>query len=229
MLALARHFDLTFPQITTSPDDLVCAIRRLPSPDQPFGNSSVVRVPIAALRTRADGFTRMLAAMGAMNSSARQQLACDAESVESSGALPRSLRKVVLLETTATEWVLFNRVPGFKQLGGCVRHSRVSMRTGLCSDSLHHFGEEMFDSDFLRSVDPGDARVATPPPGRTRRGSATAKRHVTPLTTGSTPWPRTIPKVREPRGLANISVRLPVNGSGAPISRSQSAGMEVSD
>ncbi len=151
----ARHFGLEHREYYLTPDDLVTAIPKVAaSYDQPFGNSSVLPAYYCALKAREDGCTRMLAGDGGDELFGGNSRYAMQKVFQLYHALPMGLRQAVL-EPAATQWGLFRRVPGFKQMGGYVRHSRVAMPDRLDTFKLlNQLGEEqLFEPDFLASVD----------------------------------------------------------------------------
>jgi asparagine synthase (glutamine-hydrolysing) len=151
----ARHFGLEHREYYLTPDDLVTTIPKVAaSYDQPFGNSSVLPAYYCALKARQDGFTRMLAGDGGDELFAGNSRYAMQKVFQMYHTLPAGLRQAVL-EPAATQWSLFRRVPGFKQIGGYVRHSRVAMPDRLDTfNLLNRLGEDLlFEPDFLASVD----------------------------------------------------------------------------
>ncbi len=150
----ARHFGLEHREYYLTPDDLVSAIPKVAaSYDQPFGNSSVLPAYYCALKAREDGVTRMLAGDGGDELFGGNSRYAMQKVFQLYHALPAGLRESVL-EPAATQWGLFRRVPGFKQIGGYVRHSRVAMPDRLDTFKLlYRLGEaQLFEPDFLASV-----------------------------------------------------------------------------
>jgi asparagine synthase (glutamine-hydrolysing) len=151
----ARHFGLVHHEYYLTPDDLVDAIPKLATSfDQPFGNSSVLPAYFCALRAKQDGFSRMLAGDGGDELFAGNSRYAMQKVFQLYYTLPPSLRTEVL-EPVATNWPLFKRVPGLKQLGGYVRHARVAMPDRLDNFKLlNRLGDStMFDAAFRASVD----------------------------------------------------------------------------
>jgi asparagine synthase (glutamine-hydrolysing) len=105
--------------------------------DQPFGNSSLLPAYFCALRAREDGFTRMLAGDGGDELFGGNSRYATQKLFEPYHALPRWVRQAVL-EGPATRWSLFREVPGFRQVGGYVRHARVPMPDRLETFNLLH-------------------------------------------------------------------------------------------
>ena len=152
----AKHFKLVHHEYYVTPDDLVRAIPAVAASfDQPFGNSSVLPAYFCALRAKEDGFTRMLAGDGGDELFAGNSRYAMQKVFELYQALPRSLRASVL-EPAATGWRLFREVPGFRQIGCYVRHSRVTMPARLETfNLLHRLGTDaLLDPAFLARVDP---------------------------------------------------------------------------
>jgi asparagine synthase (glutamine-hydrolysing) len=151
----ARHFGLVHHEYYLTPDDLVDAIPRMAASfDQPFGNSSVLPAYFCALRAKEDGFARMLAGDGGDELFGGNSRYAMQKLFELYGRLPATLRTQVL-EPAATNWALFKRVPGFKQMGGYVRHSRVPMPDRLDNFKLlNRLGDStIFDADFHARID----------------------------------------------------------------------------
>lgn len=134
----ARHLGLAHHTYYVTPDDLVAAIPKVAaSLDQPFGNSSLLPAYFCALRAREDGFTRMLAGDGGDELFGGNSRYATQKLFEPYHALPRWVRQAVL-EGPATRWSLFREVPGFRQVGGYVRHARVPMPDRLETFNLLH-------------------------------------------------------------------------------------------
>ena len=150
----ARHFGLVHHEYYVTPDDLLDAIPKVAAAfDQPFGNSSVVPAYYCALRAKQDGFERMLAGDGGDelfggNSRYAMQKIFDVYQ-----HLPNGLRRLV--EPAALNWALFRRIPGFRQIGGYVRHSRVPLPDRLNTFRLLNQLNEQFllENDFRAAVD----------------------------------------------------------------------------
>jgi asparagine synthase (glutamine-hydrolysing) len=152
-----RHFGLRHHSYYLTPDDIIRAIPKIAANyDQPFGNSSVLPAYFCALRAREDGFTRMLAGDGGDELFAGNSRYATQRAFQLYHGLPHGLRTRVL-EPLATESALFRRVPGFRQLGGYVRHSRLPMPDRLEHfQLLHQLGEQLiFDDDFRSGTDSG--------------------------------------------------------------------------
>ena len=151
----ACHFGLVHHEYYLTPDDLVSAIPKLAAAfDQPFGNSSVLPAYYCALRAKEDGFRRMLAGDGGDELFAGNSRYAMQKFFDFYQRLPHTLRQDIL-EPAAMDWTVLRRVPGFRQLGGYVRHSRVPM-----PDRLHTFGQVqrlgadvLLDPDFRASID----------------------------------------------------------------------------
>jgi asparagine synthase (glutamine-hydrolysing) len=151
----ARHFGLAHHEYYVTPDDVVDAVPKLArSFDQPFGNSSVVPAYYCALRAREDGFTHMLAGDGGDELFAGNARYALQSVFELYHALPKPLRQNVF-DPAALDWPLFRRVPGFRHIGGYIRHSRHPMpdrlETFQLLDRLAH--EDMFEPDYLARID----------------------------------------------------------------------------
>jgi asparagine synthase (glutamine-hydrolysing) len=152
----ARHFKLVHHEYYITPDDLVRAIPQVAASfDQPFGNSSVLPAYYCALRAKEDGFQRMLAGDGGDELFGGNSRYAMQKVFELYHALPRTVRGAIL-EPAATGWDLFRRVPGFRQLGGYVRHSMMPMPARLETfNLLHRLGEDsLLEAEFRASVDP---------------------------------------------------------------------------
>ena len=151
----ARHFGLVHHEYYVTPDDLVGAIPKMAASfDQPFGNSSVLPAYFCALRAREDGSTRLLAGDGGDELFGGNSRYAMQKAFEVYHALPRRLRHTVL-EPAACNSALFRGVPGFRQLGGYVRHSRAEMPDRLNAFNLLHFVgiEALLDPDFRAGLD----------------------------------------------------------------------------
>ena len=206
----ARHFGLRHHEYYVTPDDLVGAIPAVAaSLDQPFGNSSVLPAYFCALRAREDGFTRMLAGDGGDELFGGNSRYAMQNAFELYHALPRGLRKRIL-EPVATDWPLFRRAPGLRQLGGYVRHARTEMPDRLNAFNLLDFIgiETVLDPAFRASID-----VADP----VRRQRETWRRSDAPSLTNRMleyDWKFTLadsdlPKVRAAAQLADVTVGYP--------------------
>jgi asparagine synthase (glutamine-hydrolysing) len=152
----ARHFKLVHHEYYITPDDLVRAIPQVAASfDQPFGNSSVLPAYYCALRAKEDGFQRMLAGDGGDELFGGNSRYAMQKVFELYHSLPRTVRGAIL-EPAATGWDLFRRVPGFRQLGGYVRHSMMPMPARLETfNLLHRLGEDsLLEAEFRASVDP---------------------------------------------------------------------------
>jgi len=150
----ARHFGLEHHEYYLTPDDLVTAIPKVAaSYDQPFGNSSVLPAYYCALKAKEGGCTRLLAGDGGDELFGGNSRYAMQKVFQLYHALPAGLRRTVL-EPAATQWGMFRRVPGLKQVGGYVRHSSVDMPDRLDTfNLLSRLGEkELFEPDFLLSV-----------------------------------------------------------------------------
>jgi asparagine synthase (glutamine-hydrolysing) len=153
----ARHFGLVHKEYYVTPDDVADAVPKLAASfDQPFGNSSVLPAYYCARRAKEDGFTRLLAGDGGDELFAGNTRYALQQVFELYHRMPRGLRRG-LLEPAAVNWKLFTRVPGFRQLGGYVRHSRHPMPERLETfQLLDQLGQEdMFEPEFRASIDPG--------------------------------------------------------------------------
>jgi asparagine synthase (glutamine-hydrolysing) len=205
----ARHFGLVHHEYYVTPDDLLDAIPKVAASfDQPFGNSSVVPAYYCALRAKQDGFERMLAGDGgdelfAGNSRYAMQKIFDVYQ-----RLPNTLRSVV--EPAAVNWRLFRRVPGFRQIGGYVRHSRVPLPDRLDTFRLlNHLDEEFLLEGDFRSV------VDVQSPAARQRGTWHAIRadsllnHMLAFDWKYTLADNDLPKVRFATQLAGVAVRYP--------------------
>jgi asparagine synthase (glutamine-hydrolysing) len=133
----ARHFGLDHREYYVTPNDLVEAIPRVASStDQPFGNSSILPAYYCALRAKEDGHTRMLAGDGGDELFGGNARYASQKIFEYYQVVPRALRH--LIEPPAMNWKLFRQVPGFRQFGGYVRHSRIPMPDRMESFNLLH-------------------------------------------------------------------------------------------
>ena len=96
-----------------------------------------------------------LPAMAAMNFSAGIRVT-RCRRCSSSTTRFRGTVRGAILEPAATGWDLFRRVPGFRQLGGYVRHSMMPMPARLETfNLLHRLGEDsLLEAEFRASVDP---------------------------------------------------------------------------
>ena len=151
----ARHFGLVHHEYYVTPDDVAEAMPRLAASfDQPFGNSSVLPAYYCARRAREDGFTHMLAGDGGDELFAGNSRYAWQQVFDVYHRLPRALRHRVV-DPAASSWPLFRRVPGFRQLGGYVRHARHDMpdrlETFQLLDRLDQ--DEMFDQAFQARID----------------------------------------------------------------------------
>ena len=206
----ARHFGLDHHEYYITPDDLVESIPNVAdSFDQPFGNSSVVPAYYCALRAREDGFTRMLAGDGGDELFGGNSRYATQKLFDVYHALPQGLRTAVL-EPPARDWVLFRRVPGFRQLGGYVRHSMVTMPARLETFNLMHQPEmqSLLEPDFAAKVDP-----AAPYERQSAVWNAVDARTLTNRMLGYD-WKFTLadsdlPKVRSASHLAGVRVGYP--------------------
>jgi asparagine synthase (glutamine-hydrolysing) len=209
----ARHFGLVHHEHYLTPEDLVASIPKVAaSTDQPFGNSSILPAYHCALRARQDGFTRMLAGDGGDELFGGNSRYAMQKLFELYHLIPRGLRSAVL-EPPATGWPLFRRVPGFRQLGGYVRHSMVPMPDRLDTFKLlHRLGEEtILEPDFLARVDPREPLI------RQRATWAGIKADSLVNRMLAYDWKYTLadsdlPKVRGATQLARVSVGYPFLG-----------------
>ncbi len=209
----ARHFGLEHREYYLTPDDLVTAIPRVAaSYDQPFGNSSVLPAYYCALSAKEDGTTRMLAGDGGDELFGGNSRYSMQKVFQLYHSLPAGLRQAVL-EPAATQWGLFRRVPGFKQIGGYVRHSRMAMPDRLDTfNLLNRLGEEqLFEPDFLADV------IPQRPQEQQRRtwNECNAKSLVNRMLAYD--WKYTLadsdlPKVRGATQLAGVSAGYPLMG-----------------
>ncbi len=153
----SRHFGTRHHEYYVTPDDLVSGIPAVAQyHDQPFGNSSAVPAYFCARMAKADGMTRLLAGDGGDelfggNSRYAMQRLFDAYRY-----VPQALRHNVLEPLLAnTSWP--RKVPGLRQAGGYMRHSRIPlpdrMETFNLIDSLGP--ENILTADFLAGVDRG--------------------------------------------------------------------------
>jgi asparagine synthase (glutamine-hydrolysing) len=206
----ARHFGLVHHEHYLTPDEVLAAIPKLAASfDQPFGNSSVLPAYYCALHAKQDGFNRILAGDGGDELFAGNARYPVQKAFELYHALPRWLRDA--LEPAANGWALFQHVPGFKQVGGYIRHSSLPLPDRLeAFQLLHRLGEEVvLEADFLRRVDPGR-------PLREQRatwGAAKASSLVNRMLAYD--WKYTLadndlPKVRQATQLAGIRVGYPL-------------------
>ena len=151
----ARHFNLDHHEYYITPGDLVRSIPKVASSfDQPFGNSSVLPAYYCALQAHGDGVTRMLAGDGGDELFGGNSRYAAQKLFEAYHKLPGAVRRT-LLEPPARSWPLFKRVPGFRQVGGYVRHSMVTMPARLETFNLLHQPEmqSMLESDFAANID----------------------------------------------------------------------------
>jgi asparagine synthase (glutamine-hydrolysing) len=206
----ARHFGLVHHEYYLTPDDVVRAIPQLAAAfDQPFGNSSVLPAYYCALQAKQDGFNRILAGDGGDELFGGNSRYAMQKVFALYHRLPHAFR-VAVIEPAAIGWTLFRRVPGFKQLGGYVRHSRVPMPDRLHTfQLLHRLGEEtLLDSDFRASVDPNR------PLDQQRMTWQEAKADSLLNRILAYDWKYTLadsdlPKVRQATRLADVSVGYP--------------------
>jgi len=209
----ARHFGLDHHEYYLTPDDLVSAIPKVAaSYDQPFGNSSVLPAYYCALQAKEGGCTRLLAGDGGDELFGGNSRYAMQKVFQLYHALPAGLRRAVL-EPVATQWGVFRRVPGFKQLGGYVRHSSVDMPDRLDTFKLlNRLGaEQLFEPEFLASV------VRQRPQGQQRETweECDAKSLVNRMLAYD--WKYTLadsdlPKVRGATALAGVSAGYPLLG-----------------
>jgi asparagine synthase (glutamine-hydrolysing) len=207
----ARHFGLAHHAYYLTPEDLVSAIPEVAaSLDQPFGNSSVLPAYCCALRAKQDGFDRMLAGDGGDELFAGNSRYGLQKFFQAYQILPNAVRRNVL-EPPATEWPLFRRVPGFKQMGGYIRHARVPMPDRMETFNLLHRLDiaELLEVEFLRRIDtqsPLEHQRAT---WRAVRADSLINRML------AYDWKYTLadndlPKVRYATQLAGVSVGYPL-------------------
>jgi len=209
----ARHFGLEHHEYYLTPDDLITAIPKVAaSYDQPFGNSSVLPAYYCALKAKEAGCTRLLAGDGGDELFGGNSRYAMQKVFQLYHALPTGLREAVL-EPAATQWDVFRRVPGFKQLGGYVRHSRVAMPERLDTFNLLHRLDEdqLFESDFLSSI----VRQQPREQQRNTWNECSAKSLLNRMLAYD--WKYTLadsdlPKVRGATELAGVSVGYPLLG-----------------
>ena len=209
----ARHFGLRHHEYYLTPDDLVRAIPKVAaSLDQPFGNSSVLPAYFCALRAKEDGFDRMLAGDGGDELFAGNSRYAWQQVFQLYHMLPHKLRSTVL-EPAANDWRLFRRVPGLRQIGGYVRHSRVPMPDRFDTFKLlHQLDEEtLFEQDFRARVDPQRPLAQQRMTWQSAKADSLLNRML------AYDWKYTLaendlPKVRHATQLAGISVGYPFLG-----------------
>jgi asparagine synthase (glutamine-hydrolysing) len=209
----ARHFGLRHHEYYLTPDDLVRAIPAVAEAlDQPFGNSSVLPAYFCAKRARDDGFTRMLAGDGGDELFGGNSRYAVQKAFELYHALPRRLRTTIL-EPVARDWALFRRVPGFRQLGGYVRHARADMPDRLNAFNLIDFIgiEAVLDPEFRAGIDPAAPVERQRSAWRRSRANSLTNRML------EYDWKFTLadsdlPKVRAATQLAGVSVGYPFLG-----------------
>lgn len=207
----AKHFGLAHHEYYVTPGDVADAMPKLAASfDQPFGNSSVVPAYYCALRAREDGFTHMLAGDGGDELFAGNSRYALQKVFALYHCLPETLRRHVL-EPPAVNWPLFRRVPGFKQLGGYVRHSRHPMPDRLETfQLLDHLGQQtMFEPAFRAKVEPGEPIAQQ----RVRWAATDADSLVNRMLAYD--WKYTLadndlPKVRAATQLAGVTVAFPL-------------------
>jgi len=151
----SRHFRTRHHEYYVTPDDLLSGIPAVAQyHDQPFGNSSAVPAYFCARMAKADGMAHLLAGDGGDelfggNSRYAMQRLFDAYRF-----VPSPLRQHVLEPLLAnTSWP--RKVPGLRQAGGYMRHSRIPlpdrMETFNLIDSLGP--ENILTEGFLAKVD----------------------------------------------------------------------------
>ena len=207
----AKHFGLVHHAYYVTPGDVAEAMPKLAASfDQPFGNASVVPAYYCALRAREDGFTHLLAGDGGDELFAGNSRYAMQQVFEFYHRLPQRLRRN-LLEPPAANWWLFRRVPGFKQLGGYVRHSRHPMPDRLETFQLmDRLGQEaMFESSFRMHVDPSLPLAQQRAQWDAARANSLVNRML------AYDWKYTLadndlPKVRMATALAGVTVGFPL-------------------
>jgi asparagine synthase (glutamine-hydrolysing) len=206
----ARHFGVVHHEYYVTPDDLVSAIPRVAASfDQPFGNSSVLPAYYCALRAREDGHTRMLAGDGGDELYGGNSRYALQKVFELYHMLPEGLRRSVL-EPPATRWSAFRKVPGLRQAGGYVRHSRLPMPDRMAAfNLLHRIGETaLLEPAFLERVDAARIREQQRATWQAARADSMLNRML------AYDWKYTLadsdlPKVRGATRLAGVSVGYP--------------------
>ncbi len=211
----ARHFGLAHHEHYLTPEDLVDAIPEVAASfDQPFGNSSVLPAYLCASRAREDGFTRMLAGDGGDELFGGNSRYAVQKAFELYHALPRALRQSVL-EPAACDWRLFRRVPGFRRLGGYVRHWRAEMPDRLNAFNLLPFigVDAILGPELLAHIDTGDPIERQREVWRSTSAGSLVNRML------EYDWKFTLadsdlPKVRAATQLAQMTVGYPFLGRG---------------
>jgi asparagine synthase (glutamine-hydrolysing) len=151
----SRHFRTRHHEYYVTPDDLLSGIPAVAKyHDQPFGNSSAVPAFFCTRMAQADGMTRLLAGDGGDELFGGNSRYATQRLFDAYRFVPRALRQSVLEPLLAdTEWP--RKVPGLRQAGGYMRHSRVAlpdrMETFNLIDSLGP--ENVLSGTFLTQID----------------------------------------------------------------------------
>ncbi len=207
----SRHFRTRHHEYYVTPEDLLTGIPAVARfHDQPFGNSSAVPAFFCAQFAKADGMDHLLAGDGGDelfggNSRYATQRIFDAYRLVP-GPVRRKLLEPLLADA---DWP--RKVPGLRQAGGYMRHSRVPLPDRMETfNLLDRLGAaNILCADFLAQVDPEA-------PLRQRRetwGACEARSLVNRMLAYD--WKFTLadsdlPKVRGATRMADIGVGFPL-------------------
>ena len=150
----SKHFRTRHHEYYITPEDLVSGIPAVARfHDQPFGNSSAVPAYYCAKVAKADGMEHLLAGDGGDelfggNSRYATQRLFDAYR-HVPGLIRRHLLEPVLADT---DWP--RKIPGLRQAGGYMRHSRIPLPDRMESfNLLDRLGpDHVLTTDFLATI-----------------------------------------------------------------------------
>lgn len=150
----SRHFRTRHHEYYVTPDDLVTGIPAVARfHDQPFGNSSAVPAYYCAQMAKADGMEHLLAGDGGDELFGGNSRYATQRLFDAYRHVPGLIRRHVLEPALAdTDWP--RKIPGLRQAGGYMRHSRIPLPDRLESfNLLDRLGpDNVLTADFLAGI-----------------------------------------------------------------------------
>jgi asparagine synthase (glutamine-hydrolysing) len=150
----ATHFGTIQREYQVTPEDAVAAIAQVAAGcDEPFGNSSALAVYFCARLARQDGIELLLGGDGGDEIFAGNTRYAKQGIFEAYARVPSALRHHLIQPLLAVPGM--DRLPLVRKAHSYVRQARVPLPDRLDSyNFLHrHAADEIFDPDFLRTVD----------------------------------------------------------------------------
>jgi len=151
----SRHFGTRHHEYYVTPDDLVTGIPAVAQyQDQPFGNSSVVPAYFCARMAKADGMSHLLAGDGGDELFGGNSRYATQRVFDAYRHVPAPLRRAILEPLLAdANWP--RKIPGLRQAGGYMRHSRIPLPDRMETFNLiDRLGpENVMTAAFLADID----------------------------------------------------------------------------